>query len=113
VVNSWTPGDRILDETFTALGDPTRRAILTALATGPQPVGALAAPLPMSLVAVSKHISVLERAGLVRRTRSGRQQICALTAGPLRQAAAWLDTYREFWTTRIDALERYLDEEEQ
>jgi DNA-binding transcriptional ArsR family regulator len=105
VVNSST-----LDDTFTALADPTRRAILTALAAGPQPVGALATPLPMSLVAVSKHISVLERAGLVNRVRSGRNQICTLTPEPLRAAAAWIDLYEQFWNARIDSLERYLED---
>jgi DNA-binding transcriptional ArsR family regulator len=102
-----------LDIVFAALADPTRRAILTALADGPRTVSALAAPLPMSLVAVSKHVSVLERAGLVSRARSGRHQVCTVTAEPLRAAAAWLETYHRFWTTRLDSLEQYLTTEEQ
>jgi DNA-binding transcriptional ArsR family regulator len=105
--------DDAVGDTFTALADPTRRAILATLAGGTRTISDLAAPLPMSLVAVSKHISVLERAGLVSRTRSGRSQVCALTAGPLGEAAAWLDTYRQFWTGQFDALERYLTTEDQ
>jgi DNA-binding transcriptional ArsR family regulator len=104
---------RTLDATFGALADPTRRAILATLAGGPHTISSLAAPLPMSLVAVSKHISVLERAGLVARTRSGRSQVCTLSASPLRDAAAWLDSYHHFWTTRLDGLERYLGTEDQ
>jgi DNA-binding transcriptional ArsR family regulator len=67
----------------------------------------------MSLVAVSKHVSVLERAGLLTRTRAGRTQVCTLTATPLADAAGWLDRYRDFWTTRLDALERYLNTEDE
>src|SRR5215468_10236465 len=89
-----------LDDTFAALADPTRRGIVDALASGEQTISTLAEPLPMSLVAVSKHISVLERAGLLVRTRSGRSQVCTLTAAPLGDAAAWLDTYRRFWTVQ-------------
>ena len=101
-----------LDRTFGALADPTRRAIVASLAAGQRTVSELAAPLPMSLVAVSKHITVLERAGLVARTRAGRSQVCSLVADPLSEAAGWLDRYREFWTARIDSLERYLTTEE-
>jgi DNA-binding transcriptional ArsR family regulator len=100
-----------LDRTFGALADPTRRGIVATLAAGPHTIGELAVPLPMSLVAVSKHISVLERAGLLTRTRAGRAQVCSLTGDPLGEAARWLDRYREFWTTRLDSLERYLTEE--
>lgn len=107
-----SPGDA-LGTVFAALADPNRRAILTALADGPRTVSALAAPLPMSLVAVSKHISVLERAGLVSRARSGRHQVCTMTAEPLRNAADWLETYQRFWTTRLDSLEHYLIAEDQ
>jgi DNA-binding transcriptional ArsR family regulator len=109
VVNSSVT--EVLDRTFTALSDPTRRALLAAVADGPRTVGALAAPLPMSLAAVSKHISVLERAGLVTRTRSGRNQVCTLAADPLQAAAAWLESYQRFWHTRLDALEQYLTED--
>jgi DNA-binding transcriptional ArsR family regulator len=106
------PGEA-LDTTFAALADPTRRGILAALTDGSRSVGELAAPLPMSLVAVSKHISVLERAGLVRRARSGRRQVCTVTAEPLREAAAWLEWYHQFWTTRLDAIEHYLATEDE
>jgi DNA-binding transcriptional ArsR family regulator len=105
-------GADALDRAFGALADPTRRGLVAALADRPHTVGELAAPLPMSLVAVTKHIGVLERAGLVHRRRVGRHVVCALTAAPLRDAAAWLDGYREFWTGQIDALERYLATEE-
>jgi DNA-binding transcriptional ArsR family regulator len=101
-----------LDRTFAALADPTRRRIVATLATGPHTVGALADPLPMSLVAVSKHIGVLERAGVVSRTRQGRSQVCRLRAEALREAASWLDAYRTFWTTRLDSLERHLTKEQ-
>lgn len=100
-----------LDRTFAALAHPHRRELVQALASGPQPVGVLAAGMPMSLVAVSKHIGVLERAGLVTRTRQGRHQVCRLRAEPLREATAWLVSYREFWTDRLDALEHYLREQ--
>lgn len=76
-------------------------------------IGALAAPLPMSLVAVSKHITVLEQAALLTRTRTGRAQVCALTAAPMADAAGWLNHYSAFWATRLDSLERYLTTEEQ
>jgi DNA-binding transcriptional ArsR family regulator len=102
-----------LDRTFGALSDPTRRAIVATLAEGERTIGELAAPLPMSLVAVSKHISVLERASLLTRTRVGRAQVCRLAAGPLADAVGWLDGYRQFWTGRVDSLERYLTVEEQ
>jgi DNA-binding transcriptional ArsR family regulator len=97
-----------LDRTFAALADPSRRTILASLANGQQTIGRLAAPLPMSLVAVSKHVSVLERAGLLTRARAGRAQVCTLTGGPLGGAADWLDRYRDFWTARLDSLEQYL-----
>lgn len=99
---------RELDLTFAALAGPARRSIVAALAGGERTVSELAAPLPMSLVAVSKHVSVLERAGLVRRSRAGRSQVCALTPRPLAGAADWLDSYRDYWTGQLDALERYL-----
>jgi DNA-binding transcriptional ArsR family regulator len=101
-----------LDRTFAALADPTRRAIVATLAHGERTISELAAPQPMSLVAVSKHIAVLERAGLLTRTRAGRAQVCALAPAPLAGAAGWLDRYREFWTARIDALEQYLTTED-
>jgi DNA-binding transcriptional ArsR family regulator len=97
-----------LDLTFGALADPTRRGLVATLAGGPRTIAALAEPLPMSLVAVSKHLTVLERAGLVARTRAGRSQVCALVPEPLAGASGWLEHYRAFWTGRIDSLERYL-----
>src|SRR5688572_8975258 len=101
-----------LDLTFGALADPTRRGIVATLATGPRTIAVLAEPLPMTLVAVSKHITVLERAGLIGRTRIGRAQECRLRPDPLAGAAGWLARYERFWTDRIDSLERYLTMEE-
>jgi DNA-binding transcriptional ArsR family regulator len=97
-----------LNLTFGALADPTRRGIVATLAGEPRTIAALAEPLPMSLVAVSKHITVLERAGLLTRTRVGRAQMCRLRPDPLGGAAGWLARYEPFWTNRLDALERYL-----
>jgi DNA-binding transcriptional ArsR family regulator len=102
-----------LDNTFAALSDPTRRAILTKLSEGEQSVSALAEPLPMSLVAVGKHLGVLEQAGLVVSRKTGRTRMCALTPEPLRDAAAWIDHYRGFWSERLDALATFPSEEEQ
>jgi DNA-binding transcriptional ArsR family regulator len=100
-----------LDRVFAALSDPTRRGLLAALRHGARTVGDLATPLPMSLVAVTKHLSVLERAGLVERTRRGRSVICTLRGRPLSEAAGWLERYRAFWDERLDALETFLAEE--
>ena len=97
-----------LDATFAALADPTRREILARLRRGPANVGELADPFDISLAAVSKHLGVLERAGLIRRERHGRERRCHLRARPLRAAAAWTDAYREFWEGRLDALDRHL-----
>ncbi|HZN17021.1 MAG TPA: metalloregulator ArsR/SmtB family transcription factor [Micromonosporaceae bacterium] len=105
-------GSTPLDLTFAALADPTRRSIIARLAGGPRTVTQLAAPLPMSLVATSKHIAVLERAGLVSRAKSGRSQVCRLRPEALREATAWLDAYRRFWAGRLDGLDRYLATEE-
>lgn len=99
-----------LDHTFAALADPTRRGLVATLARGPRTVGDLAAPLPMSLVNVTKHLAVLERAGLVHRTRHGRNVVCRLQPRALADAAGWLETYRQFWTARLDSLQAYLDE---
>lgn len=97
-----------LDSVFQALGDPTRRAMLAGLSGRDRTVGELAAPFAMSLAAASKHIKVLERAGLVRRTVRGRSHVCSLEAAPLREAEAWLRRYERFWTERLDALEDLL-----
>ena len=101
--------DRQLDGVFAALADPTRRAILARLAQGEASVGDLAAPFAMSLPAVSKHLGVLERAGLLAREKDGRVRRCRLEPAPLEGAADWIDAYRRFWTGRFDALARYLD----
>ncbi len=97
-----------LDRTFAALADPTRRAILARLATGEASVTELAEPFEMSLPAVSKHLKVLERAGLVRRRVQGREHVLRLEPGPLREASRWLEHYRTFWDARLDALEAML-----
>jgi DNA-binding transcriptional ArsR family regulator len=97
-----------LDRVYGALADPTRRAILTLLAGGDAKVGTLAGRFPMSLNGVSKHVRVLERAGLVRRRVRGREHWLRLTPGPLRDAERWLQHYRAFWDERLDALEALL-----
>lgn len=96
-----------LDATFAALADPTRRAILARLATGDATVTELAAPFAMSQPAVSKHLRVLERAGLVSRSRDAQRRPCRLVAEPLKTATDWLADYRDYWETsyqRLDAL---------
>ncbi len=98
-----------LDAVFSALGDPTRRAILARLALGEASVGDLAAPHQMSLPAVSKHLRVLETAGLLRKERDGRVIRCRLEAAPLRDAAAWIAEYRRFWEAQLEALAGYLE----
>ena len=102
-------GDR-LDLTFAALADPTRRAILARLASGEASVTELAEPFEMSLPAISKHLKVLERAGLIARGREAQWRPCRLAAGPLKDAADWLDHYRRFWDESFDRLEDYLRE---
>ena len=99
-----------LDAVFSALGDPTRRAILARLALGETSVGELAAPHAMSLPAVSKHLRVLEAAGLVRREKQGRVIRCSLEAAPLEAAADWIAEYRRFWEAQLDALADYLQD---
>jgi DNA-binding transcriptional ArsR family regulator len=94
-----------LDAVFHALADPTRRSMLGRLAQGERTVTELAAPCTMSLAAASKHLRVLERAGLVRRTVLGRTHRCRLDPGPLADAQAFIERYRRFWTVRLDALE--------
>jgi DNA-binding transcriptional ArsR family regulator len=99
-----------LSTTFAALADPTRRAILARLATGEASVTELAEPFEMSLPAVSKHLKVLERAGLIARGRQAQWRPCRLDAVPLKDAADWLEHYRRFWEQSLDRLERYLRE---
>jgi DNA-binding transcriptional ArsR family regulator len=100
---------RRLDRTFGALGDGTRRAILSRLARGDATVGELAEPFRVSRPAISKHLVVLERAGLVRRTREGRTSRCTLDVAVMREAAEWMERYRMFWAGRLDALARYAE----
>jgi len=99
-----------LGATFAALADPTRRAILARLAAGETSVSELAQPFAMSLPAVSKHLKVLERAGLIARGRAAQWRPCRLEAGPLKDAADWLEDYRSFWEQSFDRLENYLRE---
>jgi DNA-binding transcriptional ArsR family regulator len=99
-----------LNATFAALSDPTRRAILARLAGGETSVGELAAPFKMSLPAISKHLKVLERAGLIERGREAQWRPCRLQAAPLKDAAEWIEHYRQFWEESFDRLEDYLRE---
>ena len=101
---------RLLDRTFAALADPTRRRILAQLANGEECVTDLARPHAISLAAVSKHVIVLEKAGLVRRRRQGRVHSLTLEAKPMREAQAWIDRYRRFWEGNLDQFEKYLDQ---
>jgi DNA-binding transcriptional ArsR family regulator len=102
--------DRHLSETFAALADPTRRAILARLASGEAGVMELARPFAMSQPAISKHLKVLERAGLVSRGRRGPSRPCRLQAAPLREVAQWAERYRRYWEGSFRRLDRYLGE---
>jgi DNA-binding transcriptional ArsR family regulator len=97
-----------LDETFGALANSTRRAILARLATGPATVNELAEPFEMTLPAISKHIKVLERAGLVRRGRRAQSRPCALEASALQEVSTWAEQYRPVWEARFDRMDAYL-----
>lgn len=99
-----------LDATFSALADPTRRAILARLAKGEASVMELAEPFSMSQPAISKHLKVLERAGLVTRGRDAQRRPCRLVARPLREANAWIEKYREFWEESFNALDDVLED---
>jgi DNA-binding transcriptional ArsR family regulator len=99
-----------LDATFAALADPTRRAILARLAAGEASVLELAEPFRMSLPAISKHLKVLERAGLITRSRDAQRRPCRLHAGRLKEVAEWIDFYRRFWEESFDRLDEYLTE---
>ena len=101
--------DEQLDAVFSALGDPTRRRILTRLASGPASITELAKPFAMTLPAVSKHLRVLERAGLLRREREGWYHRCYLQANPLEGAASFLARYQPFWERTLDELARYIE----
>ncbi len=97
-----------LNDTFSALADPTRRAILARLASGEASVMELAEPFALSQPAISKHLQVLERAGLISRSRSAQRRPCRLEAKPLAEAADWLEHYRRFWSESFDRLDDYL-----
>ena len=99
-----------LSSTFAALADPTRRAILARLVAGPRSVTELAEPFDMSLPAISKHLRVLERAGLIGRDRDAQRRPCRLRARPLKDAAGWLERYRALWEGRLNRLDAYLTE---
>ena len=101
--------DSSLDLTFAALSDSTRRAMLERLAVGEATVSELAEPFPVSLPAISKHLRVLERAGLVRQQKDGRIRRCRLEVFPMQQASDWVDSYRRFWEGQLDALADYLE----
>ena len=99
-----------LSETFAALADPTRRAMLARLASGEASVTQLAEPFAMSMPAVSKHLKVLERAGLISRGREAQWRPCRLEAGPLEEIAGWIENYRHFWEESFDRLDTYLQQ---
>ncbi len=101
-----------LDRIFAALSDPTRRAIIERLSHGEATVSELAKPFDMSLPAVSKHLRVLEHAGLIIRERDGRLQRCSCNAEPIKAASEWLERYRTFWERQFDALDTYLHSSE-
>ncbi|MES2759741.1 MAG: metalloregulator ArsR/SmtB family transcription factor [Pseudomonadota bacterium] len=98
---------------FAALADPTRRAMLARLARGEVSVTELAAPFAISLPAVTKHLHVLERAGLVSRSRRAQWRPCKLEAAPLRDAGGWIDDYRQYWEASLDRLDTYLEQLQQ
>ena len=100
----------LLDDTFSALADPTRRAILARLALGEASVKELQLPFKLTQPAISKHLRVLERAGLISRGRSAQTRPCRLEAAPLKEAADWIEHYRAFWTQSFDRLDTYLQQ---
>jgi|SRR4051794_28261743 len=100
-----------LDTTFHALADPTRRGMLANLALGEKSIGELAEPFHMSFAGASKHVKVLESAGLVARRRAGRKQICTLRAEPLAEAEKWLKQWEKFWAVRLDRLQALVEGE--
>ncbi len=102
-----------LNQTFRALADPTRRAMLESLRAGPMTIGALAEPLAISFAATSKHIGILEDAALIRREKRGRERVCHLQRGQLEAAQAWLERHAAFWASALDALETALIEEDE
>ena len=111
MVKQKVPQSEDLDLIFHALSDATRRAMVGRLAAGPATVTELARPFPMSLAAVSKHLSILERASVIARTKRGRERICSLNPGRLDDAYQWLTFHRQFWEQSLDALEDFLNDE--
>lgn len=105
--------DEVLDRVFAALSDRTRRHVLESLAGGEHAVSELAAAHEMSLPGFMKHLRVLEEAGLIARSKAGRVVSCELSAAPMKQAAAWMSRYEKFWTEKLDALARYLYQQEE
>ncbi len=103
---------KVLDRTFRALADPTRRRILAQLAKGEECVTNLARPHAMSLAAVSKHLMVLEKAGLLKRRRDGRVHSLTLEVKPMEDAREWLDRYRKFWEANLDQFEKHLEQQQ-
>jgi DNA-binding transcriptional ArsR family regulator len=103
------PSDQ-LNRTFAALADPTRRAILARLRSGEATVKELAEPFAISPPAVTKHLKVLQRAGLITQGREAQWRPCRIEAGPLKEAAGWIDQYRQLWSERFDRLDDYLQE---
>ncbi|MEO5859999.1 MAG: metalloregulator ArsR/SmtB family transcription factor [Pyrinomonadaceae bacterium] len=103
-----TTTDKLLSSTFSALADPTRRAILARLASGEASVSELARPMKMTMPAVTKHLKVLQKAGLIRQERRAQFRPCFLVAAPLEQAADWVEQYRKFWEESFNRLDDYL-----
>jgi len=104
--------EKRLDTTFQALADPTRRGMLANLALGEKSIGELAEPFAITFAGASKHVKVLESAGLVERRKAGRKQICSLRAEPLAEAEAWLRQWEKFWNIRLDRLEALLERDQ-
>ena len=104
---------KLLDDTFAALANPTRRAILARLADGHATVNELAAPFEMSLPAISRHLKVLEKAGLIDRGQEAQYRPCELNAAPLKAVASWAEQYRHIWEVRFDRMEHFLKQIEE
>jgi len=111
IINHMVNYDRQLDSAFGALSDPTRRAILARLATGETRVGELAALFKVSWPAVTKHVRVLQKAGLLVQRRDGRERRCRLRAEAMREPAEWIDRYRTFWTGKLEGLAEFFDDQ--
>lgn len=105
--------EKRLDTTFQALADPTRRGMLASLALGDKSIGELGEPFSMTFAGASKHVKVLENAGLIERRKAGRRQICRLKAEPLAEAERWMRQWEKFWTVRLDRLEAAIEGDKQ